>query len=84
MSESPYPEGMPDFVIETLDDCFLTSEIKMADPKVDANYARGYFMACVDMRESLRSSKMTADERREKRRLEAAAALQQESSGKPS
>ena len=84
MSESPYPDGTPEFVTRTIEDSFTIAEQKMGDLRIDSNFARGYWMALIDLRNALIGAKMDEDERREKRRLEAVAALQKGLSGEPS
>lgn len=84
MANSPFPEGTPDFVAEAVADAFAIAETKMADSKLDANFARGYFMACVDLRESLTATALNSEYEREKRRKAAVEAHQKEKSGEPS
>jgi hypothetical protein len=84
MSESPYPDGTPEFVTEAVEDAFLRSEQVMGDPKWDASYARGYYKACVDFRETLKSIASEDEHKREQRRLQAVANLQKEKNGQPS
>lgn len=83
-TESPYPDGTPEFIIKSVEDSVFAAEQRMADPTVDSNFARGYWMAVVEFRNGLMASKSEEDFRREQRRLEAVAALQKGSSGQPS